>query len=274
MLRVRGRWFFVTLTVLSSAALMVACAGGDSDAGLAAASLGVDDGQGAGSDSGAGNAAGLDPNNGGGGGGAPNCDELSATIRDFSQAHPDFQTYTGTQATTGLLLDTLDAGGKPIYANNPQGQMTSAADFDPWYRDVPGTNHSFTIQLPLTQGVYEDRTFFPIDDLGFGNESNANNFHFTTEIRTTFTYEPGTSQIFSFTGDDDLWIYINGRLALDLGGLHPELSGTIDFDILGPEFALRAGPGNTMHIFHAERHTNFSRFRVQTNISCFDSSLI
>jgi fibro-slime domain-containing protein len=36
---------------------------------------------------------------------------------------------------------------------------------------------------------------------------------------------------FTFIGDDDVWIFINGRLATDLGGLHTEVGGVIDLDI-------------------------------------------
>ena len=93
------------------------------------------------------------------------------------------------------------------------------------------------------------------------------NFLFTTEIHATFTY--GTGQTFSFRGDDDLWIFVNGRLALDLGGLHPATEGTIQLDAQATTLGITPGASYPIDIFHAERHTIDSQFRLQTNIPCF-----
>ena len=64
--------------------------------------------------------------------------------------------------------------------------------------------------------------------MGFGNEDNPHNYHFTFEIHAEFTYEGG--EVFTFTGDDDLFTFINDKLAIDLGGVHGPQSDTIDLD--------------------------------------------
>lgn len=72
---------------------------------------------------------------------------------------------------------------------------------------------------------------------------------------------------FTATGDDDLWVFVSVKLALDLGGLHPKLDGTIDMDALAAQLGLTKGKAYDLELFHAEHHTTASRFRVDTN-SC------
>ena len=114
--------------------------------------------------------------------------------------------------------------------------------------------------------VYDNSSFFPLDNLGFGNEGNEHNYHFTTEIHLEFVYNGG--ELFTFEGDDDLWLFVDGRLALDLGGLHEPTSGTVDMDEVAGDFGLEVGGTYNMDIFHAERRTVLSNFRVETNIKC------
>ena len=117
--------------------------------------------------------------------------------------------------------------------------------------------------------VYDSNAFFPLDGLAFGNSPGlAHNYHFTTEVHVLFEYEQG--QVFTFRGDDDLWIFVNGRLALDVGGLHEALQGTIDFDAQAAELGISPGQNYEMDIFHAERQTSESNFRIETNIRCFE----
>jgi fibro-slime domain-containing protein len=102
--------------------------------------------------------------------------------------------------------------------------------------------------------------------MGYGNVVLDHNFYFTTEIHNEFVYEPG--QVFTFSGDDDFWLFIDGELVIDLGGLHVELEQTIDLDEVGTDLGLVAGGVYEMAIFHAERGVFNSNFGIQTTISC------
>ncbi len=204
------------------------------------------------------------------------CGQLQATIRDFQIAHPDFETPDSHSDVSlpGLVKTDLGVDGKPVYA--PPGAIapqTSGADnFNQWYRDVPGVNMAIPYTIVLADqgnGIWSfaSSAFFPIDGMGWGNESLPHNFHFTTEVHTTFQYKGG--ETFKFTGDDDLWLFINGKLAIDLGGMHPRLSSEVNLDQKATELGIQTGGTYRMDIFHAERHTDESNFQVETSIDCF-----
>jgi fibro-slime domain-containing protein len=208
--------------------------------------------------------------------GDPSCGQLVAKIRDFSDAHPDFEEPDGLSdySYPGLVLTDLGPDSTPVYAfTGPIEPHTTGPDeFHDWYHDVDGVNQAFPYTIVLSDdgsGIdrFSSAAFFPVDGLGFGNEGRANNFHFTTEVHTSFQYKGG--EIFRFTGDDDLWLFINKKLAIDLGGLHPKLEGSVDLDAKASELGITVGNTYQMDIFHAERHTDASNFQIETTIDCF-----
>lgn len=226
------------------------------------------------------------------------CDSiLPVLFRDFSEAHPDFEMpFQGDEPRLHLVEPDLGADDKPVFLDsvgcprdnqrqrecntgfNPtQPVITDAESFGQWYRTIDGVNFEFEREIELSEtapgsGVYTfgSNAFFPLTTMeGFGETppGQGQNFLFTTEIHTQFTYVAG--QVFTFRGDDDLWIFVNGKLALDLGGMHGERTASIDFDAQAAELGITPGAAYGMDVFHAERHTNQSNFYMETNIACF-----
>lgn len=235
----------------------------------------------------------------GSGDGVSSCGKLVAIIRDFKAwdsgaGHPDFERSLGDEpryvfgdgtpkwshSESAYLDTTLDAEGKPKYllgsSNSPSETIHGEAGFAQWYRDVSGVNQR--VEVPIIDQdpspdrfVFDSSTlpggqFFPIDGQGFGDEGRDHNFHFTTELRGTFRYNGGEK--FTFSGDDDVFVFVNNKLALDLGGVHGKQEATIDFDAIAGWLGITAGNSYAIALFHAERHTTESNFRFETSIRC------
>jgi fibro-slime domain-containing protein len=195
---------------------------------------------------------------------------LPIVIRDFKAyaggtGHIDFENYNGADAD--MVTTTLGSDGKPVYAGQTGNPSTHGqAAFDQWYRDVAGVNQTFVQSITLTKQldgtfVYDNAAFWPIDNLGWGNEGNNHNFHFTSEVRYWFEYKRG--QKLDFRGDDDVWVFVNRIRAVDLGGVHGPADGSITLDAAN-EAAYGLTEGNIYEIvvFQAERHTTGSNYKL------------
>jgi fibro-slime domain-containing protein len=237
------------------------------------------------------------PNSGATGDAAALPGTLLAVVRDFRfydagdpTTDPDFENppNTGGQGADDkdIVTDTIGTDGKPVYKNPGGTTLTThgQAEFDKWYRDTPATNIHVDYPLTLTPQAngsygYDSQVsgvpynvqgetgngFFPIDDgtayqTAFGNQGWPHNYSFTVEIHTVFKYSGG--EYFNFRGDDDVFVYINGKLVINLGGIHGPEPEQVSIDTLG------LTPGNMypLDFFSAERHVVGSNIQFETTL--------
>ncbi|MCH2162383.1 MAG: fibro-slime domain-containing protein [Phycisphaerales bacterium] len=177
------------------------------------------------------------------------------------------------------LFDSSRGDRRGRKGADDSGAIDDNDSFRLWYRDDPRYNKSKLLDLTLDRqadgsyvfdsdlsSYYADRGgFFPIDHELYGNSGGSgpdHNFHFTFELRTEFTFEADGAQVFTFRGDDDVWVFIDGNMVIDLGGVHGAIEQTVDLDRLG----LQDGETYELAFYFAERHRTESNFRITTNL--------
>lgn len=172
----------------------------------------------------------------------------------------------GKGDSTKPFYHTVSSGiGGPVFDAEVVFDSSGRVNHDTAFKNIV-IKDSLTFRLVDRQrGIYrfEDSTFFPLDGIGFGNESRRHNYSFTMRLHTEFSYRSGLQ--FIFRGDDDVWTYVNNKLAIDLGGIHNAVSDTIDSDDLR-KLGLTLNNKYPLDFFYAERHTNDSRIMIETNM--------
>ena len=209
----------------------------------------------------------------------------------------------------GMVQDTL-VNGAPARVDSsvyPWYQCSAAHEIEKWFvpqvvaHDVTGKEYKNGVcrDISLTldeEGFWQaDFTneegdcndtinpgFYPIDDLEYLDSAKTvrnpkfdwnvqgcrHNYSFAMKVSAQFRYVKG--QYFEFRGDDDVWVFINNRLVVDIGGCHSPVEGGVNLDTIGqndPSLKLIEGREYPFHIFFSERNATGSNFKMRTSIN-------
>jgi len=219
----------------------------------------------------------------------------------------EFKTCSGH--VPGMVQDTL-VNGAPARVDSlvyPWAQCSAAHEIEKWFipqvvaKDAAGNEYKNGVcrDISLTldeEGFWQaDFTneegdcndtinpgFYPIDDLQYLDSAKTvlnpkfdwnvqgcrHNYSFAMKVTAQFKYVKG--QYFEFRGDDDVWVFINNRLVVDIGGCHSPVEGGVNLDTIGqndPSLKLVEGREYPFHIFFSERNATGSNFKMRTSIN-------
>ena len=219
----------------------------------------------------------------------------------------EFKTCSGH--VPGMVQDTL-VNGAPARVDSlvyPWAQCSAAHEIEKWFipqvvaKDAAGNEYKNGVCRDISLSLDEEGFwqadftneegdcndtinpgFYPIDDLQYLDSAKTvlnpkfdwniqgcrHNYSFAMKVSAQFKYVKG--QYFEFRGDDDVWVFINNRLVVDIGGCHSPVEGGVNLDTIGqndPSLKLVEGREYPFHIFFSERNATGSNFKMRTSIN-------
>lgn len=199
-------------------------------------------------------------------------------LNTIYQADTNMTTVTGTdkkEHSVPIYGMAVDAYKSIVLTDNGTGTYSFEAGYSGTKKDVRYDQESGTIYNGTNGG--DESGFYPLENLGYEQpglltatskvNNGAKNGGFTLRGESQFVYNKASKLYFTFTGDDDVYMYINGTLALDLGGAHGRNSKTVNLnDLDATKYGLKEGQVATFTFFYMERCSDASTFGIKTNI--------
>lgn len=204
----------------------------------------------------------------------------------------------------GLVKDTLGSDGLPQPAYSSHEALKAAGidvtsqyvygdNFYKWFhttdrsQEIIGHKVTFQQQGKTNTYKYGNRGVFPIDGEGISDKDettikyDGRNFHYTAHLQFAMRVGATGEEKFEFVGDDDVWVFLNNRLVLDIGGLHEALKGYFVINQDGTitsytqsklesgkmtdktfDIGLKRGDVVNLDFFYAERSTSESNMEI------------
>jgi fibro-slime domain-containing protein len=196
-----------------------------------------------------------------------------------------------------MVLDSLGLNGLPLLKWSDKDKGCEGCKWynlylNKWFTDNPfGTMPYNTILRetltfkrddddPLLY-YFNDQAFFQLDNKGLvtkglefalpNKSGNYHNYGYTMHMQRAFTYiaEGADKRYFKFTGDDDVWVFIDGRLVMDLGGTHAAKTDDFNLKEVADELGLVEGNNYNFDFFYCERRQVKSTIYISSNMAIF-----
>lgn len=195
--------------------------------------------------------------------------DASAEItQDFNNIYASYDQVSDLDAFFAAQFAAIDTTNCRNVALNTEIQqqlvLNKDGDLRTFTDGTQGYIYSYDSSVTPVGNNTEITGYFPADNAGFGNFNEQHNYHFTMTFENNFVYHGG--ETFTFSGDDDVWVYINNQLVLDIGGVHSTLGGTISLDAIAAQQGFKIGDVCKLNFFFAERMTTGSNLKISTSI--------
>ncbi len=171
---------------------------------------------------------------------------LTATYFTLAPDHPDVEHGIDGFAVTGLVNSTLSANGLPTVSafgasyggpSGPIRDVNGAGELQWWtpHGGIVSSAGSSTVTAPYDQHLFPN---------GWSDGSVG---YSSARLDGTFTMPSAGSITIHLGSDDDGWVFVDGKLVVDNGGVHADLVAPTMTDILGTGT-------HTLSVFFADRH--------------------
>lgn len=193
--------------------------------------------------------------------------------------------YYNKELEQGLVAFELGEDYLPVGVS---GKLTPnrGINTERWFNEVEGKSASYTGDLKMNykadgaEFVFYQSKFYPLDEVEFSKGDTANrdghNHLFTMNFAVPFTALLSGEESFEVRADDDTFVFIGDKLAIDMGGIHDATSGRFvihengevytamgNEDLAFSGITVDADTGSIVRIFHADRDSTDSTFGVK-----------
>ena len=196
--------------------------------------------------------------------------------------------YYSSRLEQGLVDYYLNNEYLPVAKGGNLIANRGMTDFTRWFSNVAGKSQSYMGQIRLEYDKsnalfsYKSDTFYPLDDAKFSTNDSVNddshNHLFTMSFAIPFKSTASGEEHFTIDADDDTFVFVDDKLAIDLGGIHKSMRGEFiinkkgevytsinDEDYAYSGISVEPSGDSTIRVFHADRDSAESTFGVIFN---------
>lgn len=192
----------------------------------------------------------------------------------------------------GTVFYTFNSGYNDTVYDSANGVIYNSQTTNMQYRETSNGGIYYN-----RGNILPENTFNPIANLGYGKSTQVyyeyaqhipnstyaadlakyyttTNFNFSLEGHAQFIYHEDDDLYFTFTGDDDVYLFINGVRVLDLGGGHAIAKATVNLNDMKVLLGLTEGAVCDFDFYYMERGGGAGNFGIETNMRIVEPSMV